>query len=159
MDFRIRDFDPSTDRDAGVAFIDGLQRFEHTFEPDRRIDATVAAEYYAVLMERLAKKGGRAFVAEVGGKAVGWGVLAVEEDFVYIEERLRIYGYIAELYVEESARGLGAGRALIAAREEEARRRGFARLKIGVLAGNRRAADIYARAGFSPYSAELEKEL
>jgi len=159
MDFRIRDFDPVSDKDMGIAFIHGLQLYEHAFQPDRRIDDTVAAEYYAVLMERFAKQGGRIFVAEIDGRAVGWAVFVVEENFIYIVETERAYGYIAELYVDESARGAGIGRALIEACEDEARTRKLTTLKIGVLSANRRAAGVYAAAGFAPYSAELKKTL
>jgi GNAT superfamily N-acetyltransferase len=159
MSFRIRDIELPQDKDAAVSFILGLQLYEHDFEPDRRVDDTVAAEYYAELMARLEKNGGRAFVAEKNGRAIGWAVFIVEEDFIYIEQSERVYGYIAELYVEESARSLGVGRALIAACEDEARKRGFKRIKIGVLAGNGRAAEIYTSAGYAPYSAELRKYL
>ncbi len=61
--------------------------------------------------------------------------------------------------MNENARGLGIGRSLIAACEDEARRLGLKQVKIGVLAGNTRAAEIYTRAGFTPYATELRKYL
>jgi GNAT superfamily N-acetyltransferase len=78
---------------------------------------------------------------------------------LYVIEQQRTYGYIAELFVNEDARSLGVGRTLIAACEAESRRLGLGQIMIGVLAGNSRAARIYARAGYSPYSSELRKYL
>jgi GNAT superfamily N-acetyltransferase len=156
---RIRDFDRTTDEQACIGFIHALQVYEHAFEKDRRIDDSVAAEYFAVLMGRVAKHAGRVFVADEGGRAVGWAVFLVEEGYLYVVEAERTQPYIAELYLEETARGQGAGRALIAACENEARARGFHHIMIGVLSENRNAARIYDRAGYAPYSASLRKYL
>jgi GNAT superfamily N-acetyltransferase len=159
MAFRIRDIELPRDRDAAVSFIHGLQLHEHAFEKDRRVDDSVAGEYFDVLMERVTKNGGRMFIAEEEGRAVGWAVFIVEEGYLYVVEAERTQGYIAELYLDESVRGRGAGRALIEACEDEARRRGLSHIKIGVLSGNRNAAEMYGRAGYAPYSAALRKYL
>lgn len=163
MTFRIRDIDLAADRQAALSFIMGSQRYEHDVEPNRRLDPAVADEYFAELVEELARKQGRAFVAEregqEDGQVIGWGVLVVEEGPVFVTEEERRYGYITELFVNEAARGLGVGQALIAACEEEARARGLRQIMIGALSANRRAMDIYGRAGYRPYTAELRKYL
>ncbi len=159
MTFRIRDIVLPQDEDAALSFILGLQEYEYAFEPDRRLDGTVAAEHFAVLTKQLAERGGRVFMAEDEGKTIGWAVLIVEEKPLFVTEEERAHGYIAELFVVEGARGLGVGSALIAACEEEARRRGLKQIMIGVLTKNRRTAELYARAGFAPYSSELRKYL
>lgn len=158
-DLIIRDIILPDDEAAAQSFIDGLQRYEHAFEPDRRIDDTVAAEYFAVLMERVAKNNGRVFMAEQHGDVIGWAVFVVERNALYIVEGERTHGYIAELFVSESARGQGVGRRLIAACESQARALGLRHIMIGVLSGNRRTAEVYARAGYAPYSSELRKYL
>ncbi|HEV7159510.1 MAG TPA: GNAT family N-acetyltransferase [Caulobacteraceae bacterium] len=155
----IRDFEPPRDRAAALAFILGSQLYERAFEADRRTDAEVADDYYAQMMDEVAKNGGRVFVAEEDGRAIGWAAFAVVTGMVYVIEEERRHGYIAELFVETAARGRGVGRALIGACENEARRRGLGQVRIGLLAANRRAADIYARAGYQPYTAELRKYL
>jgi len=137
----------------------GLQRYEHAFEPDRRVDPAVADEYFAVLMDRVATNHGRIFVADQEGRAIGWAVFVVLQNAIFVAEEERNYGYIDELFVSENDRSHGVGRALIAACENEARRLGLRQVMIGVLAGNRRAAGIYARSGFSAYSTELRKYL
>ena len=63
----IRDAEWPRDEAAALALIDGLQRYEHAFEPNRRIDAAVAAEYRDVLMKAVAEKGGIVRVAEADG--------------------------------------------------------------------------------------------
>jgi GNAT superfamily N-acetyltransferase len=159
MDFHVRDFEAARDQPAALDFILGSQRYEHAVEANRRLDPPVADEYYAVLMHHVADSDGRVFVADVDGRAIGWAVMIFEEHPVFVEADQRAYGYIAELFVEEQARGLGAGQALIAACEAEARRRGVSQIMLGVLAANTRAAGIYAQAGYAPYSLELRKFL
>jgi ribosomal protein S18 acetylase RimI-like enzyme len=56
--------------------------------------------------------------------------------------------YVEELAVDASARRLGAARALLAACEEQARRRGKARLTLWVTANNDPAIALYSRLGF-----------
>ncbi|MBI3675677.1 MAG: GNAT family N-acetyltransferase [Proteobacteria bacterium] len=157
--FHIRDVRLPADKAACVSFIDGLQKYEHVLEPDRRIDAKVGEEYYAVLMKRVAENKGRIFVVESNGEAVGWAVFVVDSLELYIVDEQRTCGYVAELYLKESMRGSGAGKALLAACEAEARKHGLKHLMIGVLDKNARAAKVYDAAGFSPYSLQLRKYL
>ena len=147
------------DEAACLLFIAGLQAYEHQFEPDRRIDPAVAEDYFVVLIKRVAEHQGRILIAEMGGVAIGWAVFVVEQNAIYVVEDERTYGYVAELFVNEEARGRGIGQELIAACEAQGRALGLKLMMIGVLAGNKRAASIYAQAGYSPYAAELRKYL
>jgi GNAT superfamily N-acetyltransferase len=158
-DFTIRDARWPEDESAAVSFIDGLQKFESQFEPNRRIDPQVGADYFAELMKRVGNQEGRAFIADRNGAAVGWAVFLVEKEAVYVLEEERRVGYVAELFVGESARGAGMGKALIAACEAHARGTGLKVLMIGVLPKNTRARSVYKAAGFSPYSDQLRKYL
>jgi GNAT superfamily N-acetyltransferase len=159
MTFRIRDFDLAKDKPAALSFIMGSQQFEHTVEPDRRLDPLVAEDFFPVLMKRVAEQRGRVFVAEQDGAAIGWAVFTVDQNQLYVTAEQRTHGYIAELFVGEAARGAGIGRALIAACEDEARRQGLGHIMLGVLTKNTRAAKIYAEAGYGPYASELRKYL
>ena len=159
MTFHLRDFEPTADKPAALAFILGSQLCEAGFEADRRTDPAVAGDYYAVLTARLARQQGLIYVADNAGRAFGWAAFAFEEAAVYVVETERRFGYIAELFVIEAERGAGVGRALIGACEAEARRLGLRQVRIGLLAANHRAADIYARSGYAPYAAELRKYL
>src|SRR4051812_35889191 len=115
--FRIREARLPDDRPAILRFIAGLQNFEKQIEPDRRVDETVAEEFYAVVLDRLAKRHGAVFIAEADGVAVGWAQAHEEENAIYVMPEERRYGHIAELYVIDDRRGHGIGRALIAACE------------------------------------------
>ncbi len=157
--FTIREGRLPEDRERFAGFIDGLQRFEHAFEPDRRIDARAGADYLPHLLERVDKQNGKIFVAEIDGKAIGWAVFHTHENMPFVIPEERTYGYIAELFVEEDCRGRGIGRALMAECEAAARALGLKLVMIGVLAANSRARKTYEAAGFSPYALELRKYL
>ena len=158
--YRIREGRLPEDAAIGQSFIMGLQLFEKAMEDDRRIDATVAAEFFAVLASRVAEKQGRIFIAEdLAGAAIGWGVGFVDENEIYVEPELRRFGYVSELFVVEKARGQVIGRALIAACEAHFRSLNLRVMLIGVLAGNTNARRSYLAAGFRPYSEMPQKRL
>jgi GNAT superfamily N-acetyltransferase len=157
--FTIRDARWPDDEAAAVSFIDDLQKYEQAFEPNRRIDPSVGADYFRTLMKRMADNEGHAFVAEQNGNAVGWAVFVIDQEPIYVVESERRAGYIAELFVQERSRGIGAGKALIAACESHARATGLNVLMIGVLPSNTRARSVYLAAGFRPASEELRKYL
>lgn len=58
---------------------------------------------------------------------------------------------VHDIIVSAPWRGLGIGRALLAAAEDGARRRGCCKLTLEVLEGNRRAEAVYRACGFRPY--------
>ncbi len=150
------------DKPAFIAFIKALQEYEAVFEKNRRLDAGYAEEHYAALVTGLAKEAERAmvFVAEDGaGRPLGWAVVHEEHSPVFVIEDERRFANLAELFVEEAARGLGAGRALIAACEDWSRSRGFSTMRIGHLAENARAAAVYDKAGYAPYAVQRRKRL
>ena len=158
--YRIRASKLPEDAAIGRAFIFGLQTFEHAMEDDRRLDASVAGEFFDVLAGRVAEKDGRIFIAEDDqSAAIGWAVCFVDENEIYVEPAVRRYGYISELYLVEGRRGQGIGRALIAECEAHFRALGLKRMMIGVVATNTRAQRSYLSAGFRPYSEMLVKAL
>ena len=157
---RIRVARMPEDKPALLGFIMGMQHFERAIEPDRRVDPAVAEEFYVAITERIVKKNGRILIAEsADGKALGWAAVCEDENEVYVHAEERTYGYIAELYVVEDARGRGFGRALIASCEDWARERGLKVMVIGVLARNPRAHAVYRGAGFADYATMLRKYL
>ncbi|HUO93234.1 MAG TPA: GNAT family N-acetyltransferase [Rhizomicrobium sp.] len=157
--FRIREARLPDDRNALLGFILGSQHFEHEFEPDRRLDAPVAEEYFAQLSAEVSRRNGKIFVAEANGELLGWGVAHERENEIFVVADERLAGHITELYVIEAWRGKGVGRALIAACETWAKSRRLKTMTIGVLAGNARARRIYEANGFAPYAVELRKYL
>jgi GNAT superfamily N-acetyltransferase len=146
------------DEPAILSFIWGLQKFENAFEPNRRLDLAFATEHWADVRGQAAARGA-IFIAENDGHAVGWALVLEESGDLFVAEKERRHGFVAELFVEDSARGRGHGRALIAACEDWTRARSMAVLIIGALSGNDKAAAMYQRGGFAPYNLFLRKYL
>ena len=94
---------------------------------------------------------GRAWVAEDGGEAVGYVVLALGFS-------LEFHGrdaFVDELYVRPSHRRQGLGRAALAAAEAASLALGVRALHLEVDAGNEAAAALYRRWGFAPHARRL----
>lgn len=146
------------DEPAILSFIWGLQKFENAFEPNRRLDPNFGPEHWADVRRQAAERGAF-FIAENDDGPVGWAFVVEEAGDIFVREGERRYGFVAELFVEEKARGAGHGRALIAACEDWSRQRGMTVLIIGVLSGNDKAAAVYHRDGFAPYNLFMRKYL
>ncbi len=80
-------------------------------------------------------------IASVAGRPVGFIHLRPETSGLTLEPQ----GYINALATTAEAEGQGIGRALLAAGEGWARRRGFRMLALETFGGNRHARDFYAR--------------
>jgi GNAT superfamily N-acetyltransferase len=158
--FHIREADLAHDKSAFLSFIMGSQAHEHAFEPNRRLDPPVAEEYLAKMLSLLAERPGAIFVAaDDADAAIGWGVVVEQDDDVFVVAEERRHAYVAELFVVETLRRAGLGRALIAACEDWARARGLNVMQIGVLPGNAGAHSLYRRQGYADYGIQLRKYL
>ena len=93
-------------------------------------------------------------LAEVDGEAVGFALFF--HNYSTFEGRTGIY--VEDMYVAESARGLGAGRALMARLARIALERGCPRIDLWVLHWNS-ARDFYHRLGFDHMSDWLPTRL
>jgi GNAT superfamily N-acetyltransferase len=157
--FEIREARFPEDTPSVLRFVMALQRYERAFEPNRRIDNSVAEDYLAVLKKR-AEKNGCIFVAQDGsGHALGWAVVHEDKEETYVVAEERTYGRLTELYVESEARGKGVGGALIAACEDWARAHGHNQIIIGALSENTLAMAVYQGSGYAPYVSLLRKYL
>jgi len=84
-------------------------------------------------------------IAECDGDRVGFALLLHE---LPDEVTLLPQGFIAYMAVEPAARGRGVGAALLAAAEDEARRRRLPYMALMVTDENQSARRLYARAGY-----------
>jgi ribosomal protein S18 acetylase RimI-like enzyme len=159
MSVLIRDADLSRDRPSLERFILGSNTYEAQFESDRRLDAAVGADYLPYIVERLANKRGRIFVAENAGTAIGWAACYADEHEFFVKKEERPYGYVAELFVEEAYRGRHIGRQLLTACEDHFREVGLKTVLIGALSANIRATNAYHAAGYADYAINLRKVL
>jgi len=92
---------------------------------------------------------GAGWLAEESGRQVGY-LLAI---FVFSLEHLGLTAEIDEFFVLPSARGHGAGHALLAAAEAESTRRECRNVSLQLGRGNDAARDFYCRQGYSERSA------
>jgi GNAT superfamily N-acetyltransferase len=158
--FHIREARFPKDEPTALRFIEALQRHELEVEADRRKDLAFAGEFLAVQQRRTRERNGCIFIAEdESGTPLGWTVAYEEEAEIFVVAGERLYGYIAELYVDETARGKGVGRALMSACEDWAHGRGLKCIMVGALAANDVALSAYRATGYAPYITLLRKYL
>lgn len=84
--------------------------------------------------------------------------------FVFVESlkdyfRGESHGHVGILAVAGAAEGRGAGRALLEAAEGWAKPRGYGFVTLNVFEGNRRAREIYERAGYAAETLRYRKGL
>lgn len=159
MSLRIRDADLERDRETLQRFILGSNTYEAQWEADRRLDTAVGVDYLPELIERAAAKQGRLLVAEEDGVVIGWAMCHVDGHETFVKPEDRPFGYVAELFVEERARGKHVGRRLLNACEDHFRALGLKSVLIGALSPNVRAVNAYRAAGYTDYAINLRKLL
>ncbi len=134
------DLRPLARDDLAVAV--GMARELHGVEGDGELDA-LRPRFDALLTDADVTP----FLAELGGEAVGIGIMHFRRrlNFTTFE------GWISELFVRPAAGGQGIGRALLDALVAEWRLRGGHRLQIQVPDQAPAAETLLARAGFEPW--------
>ena len=136
-----------------------LQEYERRMDGLLAEGESVAGRYLEFMLARCAETAGRVFVAEAGGRVVGFVSVWARMKSRAIEEREYEYAYVSDLVVLDGHRGRGLGRALLRSAEEHARREGATLLRIAVLARNAGALSLYESFGFERRLLELTKPL
>ena len=155
----IRVYDPARDAGALRACFRELQEFERALEPDLPPGEDVSDAYLALLFDRCARWRGRIFVAEQGGRVVGFSAIQAAVPQEEPDDPPGPYALLSDLVVLPEARRAGVGRSLLERAEAFARAEGATVLCLGVLARNRGARTLYAEAGFRERFLFLEKVL
>jgi uncharacterized protein (TIGR00290 family) len=156
---RIRDYAPERDAAALRACYCELQDYERALEPDLPPGEASADAYLALLFERCARYRGRIFVAERGGRVVGFSGVQAALPPDEPDDPQEPYAFVSDLVVLPEARREGIGRALLARAEAFARAEGARVLLLGVLARNAAARELYRDEGFRERFLFLEKAL
>jgi ribosomal protein S18 acetylase RimI-like enzyme len=142
------------DRDFVAQFASSLLEFG---SPTWKDSAALAPGFRSVLADAVSNQSSRTVVLvaqEQGGDRLGFVSLTVREDVSGAER-----AHVADLAVSEDARGLGVGRALMAAAEAWAREQRLPVVGLDVRSTNDWATSFYRGLGYRPESLHLIKEL
>jgi ribosomal protein S18 acetylase RimI-like enzyme len=119
----------------------------------------IVEEYIEHLYKRCIESEGDILVADVENEIAGYTLVLAKVVSEEIDDGGLEYGLIADLVVMRKFRGLGIGGQLLDAAESYAKSRSVKWLRIGVLAENNLARELYQSRGFRNYYIELEKDL
>ncbi|MBO9413357.1 MULTISPECIES: GNAT family N-acetyltransferase [unclassified Ruegeria] len=117
------------------------------FEIDPAAPKSALAEFWARSDDYLPPNGCLVLARDRAGQIIGCGMM----------KRLdQETGELKRVFVTETARGTGAGRALIQAREDAARSMGLKRLVADTLTPNIEMRNLYPKLGFEELSEPIE---
>ena len=123
-----------------------------------RATADGALLYGRSLGDRMDDSHTRVFVAESGGRVVGY-VLGVVVDLLPEMFEQQAGGFLADIFVEAEHRRQGYGRALVAAMTDWFRRQGLNYYEWHVPAGNPVALAFWRDMGGSPWQLRMRADL
>jgi GNAT superfamily N-acetyltransferase len=136
-----------------------LMRQHYGFDRQRFMKPGRDAEegYGGFLDSQLEEQDAALFVAERGGRVIGYVYAAIEP--LSWQELRDEAGFVHDLYVEEDARGGGVGAALLEAAVDWLRQRGQPRVLLWSAAPNEGAQRLFERRGFRRTMVEMTREL
>ena len=132
---------------ADCAFIEDLGRrtVGDSVAAFREAPAAMLELSYARLLEIVFGQSHILLIAHDGSERLGFALVL---DAMSDEVTLRVQGFIAYMAVEPGRRRSGAGSALLAAVEDEARKRALPYMTLMVTESNVPARQLYERAGY-----------
>lgn len=144
----------AADQQALGRFGGALMRQHHTADPQRFLQVEhPEAGYGRWLVSRLSSPDDVVLVAERAGDVVGY-VWADVEDVSWKDLRGPC-GFVHDIFVDEAARGLGAGRALLQAAVDWIRTRGRSQVVLCTKTENEHAKNLFRALGFRPTMTEM----
>lgn len=131
-----------------------LMRQHHASDPKRFIQVEHPEEGYGrYLVSQLSNPGSRVLVAEHEGRVVGY-IYADLESTSWMELRGPC-GFIQDVYVDESSRGLGAGRRLMHSAIDWIFSKGRSQVVLLTKTRNEHAQYLFTKLGFRPTMIEM----
>lgn len=148
----------TSDREALGRYGAALVRQHHDADPRRFLHVEhPEAGYGRFLVSRLGNPESLVLVAEHAGAVVGY-VFAAVESTNWMELRGPA-GIVHDIYVDASARGLGAGRGLLRAAIAWVRSKGPTQIVLLTKTRNEDAQRLFASLGFRPTMIEMTLDL
>ncbi len=145
----------AADAPAVRGLIAELQRHEHALDPSIARGAGIAARYFASVRRRMEA----AFVAERGGRVVGFVSMWLDDTYEDLDSRPVRYVYVSDLIVGAADRRRGIGRALMREAERWARARRVRQVRLNVLARNPTARAAYRALGYREVQLSLARRV
>ena len=155
----IREYAGESDREQLRECIVELQDYERALEPCLPQGEVMADDYLRFLLRRCDECSGKVLLAVVDGALAGFVCVLTRVSPAEPDEAPLEYAYISDLLVKAAYRGRGIGQRLLGEAEILARSTGARQLRVGVLARNRAARELYGRLGFAEYHVQLNKTL
>ena len=156
MDIAVR---RATKEDAAIVaeFAMKLVEQHHEYDPDRFAMLASVEGMKWFYGGQADAKDAAVLVAEIDGKVVGFAyVTYVETDYL----DLAVFAaQLQDIYVEESGRRSGAGKALVDAAVKVAKEFGASKLILSVAAKNVIGRDFFEKCGFRPTMTEMTLNL
>lgn len=144
----------ASDQEPLGRFGGALMRQHHESDSRRFIQVEhPEAGYGRFLVSRLSNPDSLVLVAEHAGEVIGY-VYADVESTNWMELRGPC-GVVQDVYVDESARGLGAGRKLVGAAIDWIRSRGRSQVVLLTKTRNEHAQRLFTALGFRPTMIEM----
>jgi GNAT superfamily N-acetyltransferase len=141
--------------DASVIAVLALKLFaqHRDYDPERFADLSYVKGAETFYAGRMAAADAAVFVAERDGKVIGFAYMQYEAiDYVQLLENAL---WLHDLYVDDDARGTGAGKALIDAAKAAGRSLGADKLVLTVAAKNEHAREFFTRSGLRETMVEM----
>ena len=136
-----------------------LQDDLRQIDPRMPAGEEIVDEYFEHIYQRCIECDGDILVADTGSEIAGYALVLARVVSDEIDDGRLEYGLIADLVVMRKFRGLGIGGELLEAAESYAKCHAVKWLRIGVLADNDLAWELYQSRGFRNFYVELEKDL
>lgn len=126
---------------------------------DSRIQLAPGAvtAYRGYVCHHLANRDARVFVAEAEERIVGFGLIVIQRNLPMFLPPY--YGYLSDLAVDETQRGRGIGRALVAAIVQWLRTRGIDSIQLQHYTENENAGGFWTNSGFTPFYRRMWRDI
>ena len=148
----------ASDQDALGRFGGALMRLHHADDPRRFIQVDhPEAGYGRFLVSQLGNSNSLVMVAELAGAVVGY-IYADIESTNWMELRGPC-GVVHDVFVDEAARGQGAGRELMRAAIDWIRSMGRSQIVLSTKTRNEHAQRLFTTVGFRPTMIEMTLDL
>jgi len=146
----IRPYVSTRDRDALIGCIIEQQNFHRSLEPSWPEGEAIADEYLSYLEKQSVERDGCILLAEAEEGIVGFVAVAasIRNDS---PDDPSSFAWIYDVFVKAGHRRRGLASRLMAEAESFARTRGAECLRLGVLAANGAAQELYRALGFRGY--------